>query len=80
MAEQKSLKARLGNVERNIITNSIIENGFELTSAASELGISRATLYRKLTKEGLNEVNQLRRKALAQAGQQISDFTQSDFS
>lgn len=59
-----SLKERTKSVERNVITSEIIKSGFRFNVAAKRLQISRATLYRKLGTEGLEEVNQIRSQTL----------------
>jgi two-component system response regulator HydG len=40
-------------LERNIIQRALINNGYSRTRTASALGISRVTLYKKMTKYGL---------------------------
>ncbi len=44
---------RLGDAEAEIISKAISENRFNMSRAASDLGISRSTLYRKMAKYNL---------------------------
>ncbi len=44
---------KLGDAEAEIISKAISENRFNMSKAASDLGISRSTLYRKMAKYNL---------------------------
>ncbi len=47
-------QARLTEVEKETISDIIVETGYNLSRAARTLGISRATLYNKMKKYGLS--------------------------
>jgi DNA-binding NtrC family response regulator len=51
-------------VERNTIQRALIQHGYARSRAASALGISRVTLYKKMKKYGLMEVMSHRAKAI----------------
>lgn len=53
LIEGLSLEKQLANVERNLITQALIQNQQCRTDAARELGVSRVTLYNKMKKLGL---------------------------
>jgi two-component system, NtrC family, response regulator len=46
--------ATLGEMERRIILKTLRENGFNIARCADKLGITRATLYRKMEKHGIH--------------------------
>ncbi len=66
-APAKSLKERLADVEKNMMISSIIGNAFCFTASAAELQISRATIYRKLGAEGVQEIKRMKHEALREA-------------
>jgi DNA-binding NtrC family response regulator len=51
-------------VERNTIQRALIQHGYARSRAASALGISRVTLYKKMKKYGLMDVASHRAKAI----------------
>ena len=50
---QSSTTLNLDDMERNTIQRAIDKNGGNISKAAKELGLTRASLYRRLEKYGL---------------------------
>jgi DNA-binding NtrC family response regulator len=48
--EEESEETNLGAIERNAILKVIEKNGGNITRAAKELGLTRAALYRRISK------------------------------
>jgi DNA-binding NtrC family response regulator len=63
-AARDSLVHSREEVERNTIQRALIQHGYARSRAASALGISRVTLYKKMKKYGLMEVTAHRAKAI----------------
>jgi DNA-binding NtrC family response regulator len=53
MSKAGSLSHNREQLERNIIQRALANNGYSRARAASALGISRVTLYKKMKKYGL---------------------------
>jgi two-component system response regulator HydG len=51
--EEKEDTFNLDEVEKNVIQKSIDRNGGNISKAAKELGLTRASLYRRLEKHAL---------------------------
>jgi transcriptional regulator of acetoin/glycerol metabolism len=43
----------LDRVERRLVEAALKKHGYNISSAATELGLSRAALYRRMEKHGL---------------------------
>ena len=43
-------------IERNVIQRALVNNGYSRSRAATSLGISRVTLYKKMKKYGLMSI------------------------
>ena len=43
----------LEKVERRLVEEALKKNGYNISMAATELGLSRAALYRRMEKHGL---------------------------
>ena len=52
-AQHDSLSHNREQLERNVIQRALANNGYSRARAASALGISRVTLYKKMKKYGL---------------------------
>jgi DNA-binding NtrC family response regulator len=52
-SDEASLTHRVGTEEREIINEALVQAGHSRSRAASSLGISRVTLYKKMKKYGL---------------------------
>jgi DNA-binding NtrC family response regulator len=51
--KQTTLGEKIENTEREIIQQTLLENSFNRTKTARELGVSRVTLYNKMKKYGI---------------------------
>ncbi len=65
------LSERTRNFERTLLINTAINRKFNITESAAEMGISRATYYRKLGKDGLRELEQMRENLYEEASSMI---------
>ena len=43
----------LERVERRLVETALMKHGYNISSAAAELGLTRASLYRRMEKHGL---------------------------
>ena len=53
MAGREDADLNLERVERRLIEHALKKNGYNISNAAAELGLTRATLYRRMEKHGL---------------------------
>jgi DNA-binding NtrC family response regulator len=53
LAEQRSAALNLDQVEKETISAALRKHGFNISHAARELGLTRASLYRRMEKHGL---------------------------
>ncbi len=53
MAAREDADLNLERAERRLIEHALKKNGYNISNAAAELGLTRATLYRRMEKHGL---------------------------
>ena len=65
------LSERTRKFEKTVLITTAVANKFNITDSAKEMGISRATYYRKLGKDGLRELEDMRDALYSEASSLI---------